>query len=220
MLYGLLDRENNCKFCGRRVKGYFASSEVCAGTIILMEPSRSMRDRKPFTDLTNTTIQGTQIPHHVDPKEHDREGKRFLVATMSDEKRIEYNRTIRERRMRRKTEQGAIQHIPNHHQDDTVHMEADENDVWLHRGDLGENKYRLHVGTTESDGDVGLINDEAPCGEMEDLCDQSCISPLCEGDINAALRNDDDTFGDMGDVWDESCSSPVGEAGNPVLANY
>nr|XP_034580849.1 uncharacterized protein LOC117844201 [Setaria viridis] len=117
---------------------------------------------------------------------------------MSDEKRIEYNRTIRERHMRRKTEQGAIQHIPNHHQDDTVHMEADENDGWLHRGDLGENKYILHVGTTESDGDVGLINDEAPCGEMEDLCDQSCISPLCEGDINAALRNDDDTFGDMG----------------------
>ncbi|RCV25519.1 hypothetical protein SETIT_5G173200v2 [Setaria italica] len=136
-----------------------------------MEPSGSMRDRKPFTDLTNTTIQ--------DPKERDRERKRFLVATMCYEKRIEYNRTIRERRMRRKTEQGAIQHIPNHHQDDTVHMEADE--IWLHRGDLGENKYRLHVGKNESDGDIGLINDEAPCGEMEGLCDQSCINPLCEG---------------------------------------
>ncbi|XP_072146941.1 uncharacterized protein [Setaria viridis] len=148
-----------------------------------MESSGSMRDRKPFTDLTNTTIQGTQTPHHVDPKERDRECKKFLVATMSDEKRIEYNRTIRERRMRRKTEQGAIQHIPNHHQDDTVHMEADENDGWLHRGDLRENKYRLYVGTTEPDGDVGLINDEALCGEMEDLCDQSCISPLCEGEL-------------------------------------
>ncbi|RCV13142.1 hypothetical protein SETIT_2G323600v2 [Setaria italica] len=130
-----------------------------------MEPSGSMRDRKHFTDLTNTTIQGTQTPHHVDPKERDRERKRFLVATMSDEKRIEYNRTICERH-------------------DIVHMEADENDGWLHRGDLGENKYRLYVGTTESDGDVGLINDEAPCGEMEDLCDQSCISPLCEGEAD------------------------------------
>nr|TKW03032.1 hypothetical protein SEVIR_7G041000v2 [Setaria viridis] len=36
--------------------------------------------------------QGVQTPHHVDPKERDREGKK------------------------RKREQGAIQHIPNHHQ--------------------------------------------------------------------------------------------------------
>ncbi|RCV25458.1 hypothetical protein SETIT_5G168400v2 [Setaria italica] len=62
---------------------------------------------------------------------------------MSDNKRIQYNSTCCERRMRRKTEQGAIQHISNHHQGDSVHMEADENDGWLHRGDLGENKYRL-----------------------------------------------------------------------------
>ncbi|XP_072150354.1 LOW QUALITY PROTEIN: uncharacterized protein [Setaria viridis] len=100
-----------------------------------MEPSGLRRSRVPFTDLTNTTIQ--------DPNECDRERKRFLVATMSGNKRIQYNSTCRERRMRRKTEQGAIQHISNHHQGDSVHMEADENDGWLHRGDLGENKYRL-----------------------------------------------------------------------------
>ncbi|RCV32583.1 hypothetical protein SETIT_7G014600v2, partial [Setaria italica] len=50
---------------------------------------------------------------------------------------------------------------------------------------------------------------------MEDLCDQSCISPLCEGDnhTNVALHNDDATLGDMGDVCVESYSSTVGEAG-------
>ncbi|RCV43192.1 hypothetical protein SETIT_9G275400v2 [Setaria italica] len=91
-----------------------------------MEGSR--RSRKPFKELTNITILGTQTLDHVDPNERDREGKR------------------------RKTEQGAIQHIPNNHQDNSVHMEADENDRWLHRGDLGENKDILHVGTGESEG--------------------------------------------------------------------
>ncbi|XP_022678732.1 uncharacterized protein LOC111255799 isoform X2 [Setaria italica] len=62
------------------------------------------------------------------------------------------------------------------------------------------------------DGDAGLINDEATLGEMEDLCDQSCISPPYEGDINAALHNDDATLGDMGSICDESCSRDVGEA--------
>ncbi|XP_034598166.1 uncharacterized protein [Setaria viridis] len=110
-----------------------------------MEGSR--RSKEPFKELTNITIQGTQTPHHVDPKERDREGKR------------------------RKGEQGAIQHIPNHRQVYT----------WRYRGDLGENKDRLHVGTGESDVGTGLINDKATLGEMEDLCNQSCISPLCEG---------------------------------------
>ncbi|XP_022683539.1 uncharacterized protein LOC101768973 [Setaria italica] len=53
--------------------------------------------------------------------------------------------------------------------------------TWRYRGDLGENKDRLHVGTGESDVGTGLINDKATLGEMEDLCNQSCISPLCEG---------------------------------------
>nr|TKW21542.1 hypothetical protein SEVIR_4G125801v2 [Setaria viridis] len=55
-----------------------------------MEGSR--RSREPFKELTNITILGTQTLDHVDPNERDREGKR------------------------RKTEQGAIKHIPNHRQ--------------------------------------------------------------------------------------------------------
>ncbi|KAK8449380.1 hypothetical protein SEVIR_7G209001v4 [Setaria viridis] len=133
------------------------------GTIALMEPSGSSQSRVPFSELTNTTIQGedivgylvcdvlwslnmlfqydegTQTLHHVDPKECDRERRRFLEATMSDEKRSEYKKTHRERRMRRKSEQ-----------DDSVHLEAYEKTGWLHRGDLGENKDRLHVETSES----------------------------------------------------------------------
>lgn len=60
--------------------------------------------------------------------------------------------------------------------------------TWRYRGDLGENKDRLHVGTGESDVGTGLINDKATLGEMEDLCNQSCISPLCEGG-NRVLNN-------------------------------
>ncbi|XP_004974943.2 uncharacterized protein LOC101759658 [Setaria italica] len=59
----------------------------------------------------------------------------------------------------------------------------------------------------------GQVNQKATFGEMEDLCDQSCINPICEGDINAALRIDDATLGDMGDVCVESYSSTVGGAG-------
>lgn len=47
---------------------------------------------------------------------------------------------------------------------------------------------------------------------MEELRDQSCISPICE-DINAALRIDDATPGDTGDVCVESYSNTVGGAG-------
>lgn len=46
---------------------------------------------------------------------------------------------------------------------------------------------------------------------MEELRDQSCISPICE-DINAALRIDDATPGDTGDVCVESYSNTVGGA--------
>ncbi|XP_072147546.1 uncharacterized protein [Setaria viridis] len=133
------------------MKSGFAFHLACAGTITLMEGSR--RSKEPFKELTNITIQGTQTPHHVDPKERDREGKR------------------------RKGEQGAIQHIPNHRQVYT----------WRYRGDLGENKDRLHVGT---DVGTGLINDKATLGEMEDLCNQSCISPLCEGENIRPAPND------------------------------
>nr|XP_034595688.1 uncharacterized protein LOC117857244 isoform X2 [Setaria viridis] len=48
---------------------------------------------------------------------------------------------------------------------------------------------------------------------MEELRDQSCISPICE-DINAALRIDDATPGDTGDVCVESYSNTVGGAGD------
>nr|TKW05942.1 hypothetical protein SEVIR_7G209000v2 [Setaria viridis] len=89
---------------------------------------------------------------------------------MSDEKRSEYKKTHRERRMRRKSEQGAIQHIPNH----------DQMYTWRHMkklaGSIGEIWEKIKI-----DFMWRQVNQEATLGEMKDLCDQSCINPLCEG---------------------------------------
>nr|XP_034595696.1 uncharacterized protein LOC117857244 isoform X6 [Setaria viridis]XP_034595697.1 uncharacterized protein LOC117857244 isoform X6 [Setaria viridis] len=87
------------KFCTFRLSSVIFSVKsfsALEGTIALMEGSR--RSREPFKELTNITILGTQTLDHVDPNERDREGKR------------------------RKTEQGAIKHIPNHRQGAIKHI--------------------------------------------------------------------------------------------------
>nr|TKW31164.1 hypothetical protein SEVIR_2G086900v2 [Setaria viridis] len=114
-----------------------------------MDLSKSTRGRDPFADITNTTPQGNQAPRgwrsdDVDPKARKRLKDRERYATMFDEKRMERNKKHHDCYMMNNVVDKENANLPLQSEGGRISMVKDENDDWLHRGDLDENDEWLH----------------------------------------------------------------------------